>query len=144
MQPVSGGWESHTIRGDGDYEAQKRAALAQSKHNEYIQGVNSVYSAGAGQPIKDSRSKYGNVNIMPNEVIEGANSNFAQRDLPGNVPLADAPNQTGAVDMQASATRTPQQDPQQFETSALEQRLAIMNKGGMSNLNNISALYGRG
>ena len=64
MQPVSGGWTSHTTRGDGDYEAKKRAAIAQAEHNDYIQGVQAVYGAGAGQPIKDSRSKYGNVNTV--------------------------------------------------------------------------------
>lgn len=144
MQPVSGGWTSHRISGDGDYEAQKSAAIAQAKHNEYIQGIQAVYSAGAGQPIKDSRSKYGNVNIMPNEVIGGINSNFAQRDLPGNAPLEDPKNQTGTLGFEESATTNTQTDPQEFETSALENRLATMNKGGMSNLNNISALYGRG
>lgn len=141
MNPVSGGWTSHRTKGDGDYEAQKRAAIAQAAHNDYIQGVQSVYQSGAGQPITDSRSKYGNVNIMPNEVLQGANSNFAQRDMAGNVPLADPPNQTGTLMTEASATKTPQEDPQQFETSALEQRIAMMNKGGMHNLNNISALY---
>ena len=141
MQPVSGGWTSHQIKGDGDYEAQKRAALAQAKHNEYIQGVQAVYSAGAGQPIKDSRSKYGNVNIMPNEVLDGANSNYSQREAAGNAPLANPERQTGTLGMSNSSTITPQEDAQEFNTDALDARLHMMNKGGMHNLNNLSALY---
>ena len=43
MSTTSGGWTSHTIRGDGDYEARKRAAIAQSKmltnENAFMQGV---------------------------------------------------------------------------------------------------------
>ena len=65
MNPVAGGWTSHKIKGDGDYEAQKRAAMAQSGQNSYIQGVQSVMEDGAGTAIQATRSKYGNVNIMP-------------------------------------------------------------------------------
>ena len=144
MDPVSGGWTSHKIRGDGDYEAQKRAALAQSKSNDFIQGVQQSYLEGAGQPIKDSRSKYGNVNIMPQDVLQGLDSNYAQADVPGNVPRNDRKdivNSTANVGLQQSATKTVQEDPEQFETSALENRLAMMAKGGMHNLNNVSSLY---
>ena len=42
MNPVAGGWTSHKIKGDGDYEARKRAAMAQGGANSYIQGVQSV------------------------------------------------------------------------------------------------------
>ena len=52
MQPVSGGWVSHKIKGDGDYEAKKRAALAQSKTNSFTQGVQSVMDDG---PCGDSK-----------------------------------------------------------------------------------------
>ena len=144
MDPVKGGWTSHKIKGDGDYEAQKRAALAQSKSNDFIQGVQQAYIEGAGQPIKDSRSKYGNVNIMPQDVLQGVTSNYAQVDQPGNVPRNDRKdivNQTGNVGLQQSATKTTQEDPEGFETSALDERLAMMAKGGMHNLNNISSLY---
>ena len=48
MQPVQGGFETHRIRGDGDYEAKKRAAIAQSQRNSYMQGVQKVFNDGIG------------------------------------------------------------------------------------------------
>ena len=141
MTPVGGGWTSHKTRGDGDYEALKAAAIAQAQNNSYIQGVQSVFTGGLGEPIKDSRSKYGNVNILPQDLIQGANSNFAQKDVPGNMALDDAINQTGSQQLQTSATKVAQKDPQEFEMSALDKRLATMAKGGMNNLNDISSLY---
>jgi len=130
MEPVSGGFTPHKIRGDGDYESQKRAALAQAQKNSYIQGVQSVMDEGAGTAIANSRSKYGNVNLMPNELIQGADSNFAYKDTPGNRPLEDLRNQSGSIKVETSSTNVPQQDPKEMETNALERRLAMMAKGG--------------
>ena len=130
MQPVSGGWTSHKIRGDGDYEAKKRAALAQSRPNSYTQGVQSVMHDGAGMAIANTRTKYGNVNVMPQQVLEGATSNFAHQESPGNQPLSDLPNQSGAVMTQVSSTNVPQEDPKEMETDALERRLALYAKAG--------------
>jgi hypothetical protein len=141
MHPVSGGFVTHRIKGDGDYKAQKAAALSQSKKNEFIQGVQSTFLEGAGEPIKESRTQYGNVNVMPQEVLQGEFSNFQQKESVANKPLEDPLNQTGSVELEQSATRNVSEDPEGFETSALEERLAMMAKGGMSNLNNISSLY---
>lgn len=144
MQPVSGGWESHTIRGDGDYEAKKRAAIAQASQNQYIQGIQEVFREGAGDAIAGSRTRYGNVNVMPQEIIQGDSSIFQQGSEPGNTPMSDPLNQTGNLATEASATSTPQADPQDFETAALDERLKRMAKGGMQNLNSIPNLYPRG
>ena len=144
MQPVQGGFETHRIRGDGDYEAQKRAAIAQSGSNSYIQGLQDVYAEGAGEAIKESRTRFGAVRRMPNEVLQGDDSNFKAIDSPGNRPLDDPLNQTASHQLQTSATSTPQKDPQEFETDALDRRLAMMAKGGMNNLNDVPSLYGRG
>lgn len=130
MHLVSGGFTPHKIKGDGDYESQKRAAVAQSQKNSYIQGVQSVMDEGAGTAVANSRSKYGNVNLMPNELLQGQNSNFAYKDSPGNQPLEDITNQTGSIRTEASSTNVPQQDPEVMETDALERRLAMMAKGG--------------
>ena len=139
MTPVGGGWTSHTIRGDGDYEAQKRAALAHTKgDNQYIHGLQAGVQSG-GDVIKDSRSVYGNVNIMPQQL--DPSSNFAQKDSPGSMILDDPINQTASQQLQTSATKTPNRDPQEFETRALDERLARMAKGGMNNLNNVQSLY---
>ena len=130
MNPVSGGWTSHKIKGDGDYEAQKRAAMAQSGSNSYIQGVQSVMDEGAGVAIANTRSKYGNVNLMPNTVLQGEASNFAQKDAVANNPIEDVKNQTGSVDLDTSSTAVPQQDPEEMETDALDRRLAMYAKAG--------------
>ena len=140
---VHGGWTSHTTRGDGDYEARKRAAIAQSRQNNNIQGVQSMMVEGLGKKIKDGRDAVGIVNVMPNQVMQGANNSFSQKDEPSNMPLFNPTRQTGSLDLQTSATKVPQQDPEQFETSALEKRLAMMAKGGMHNLNSVPNLYPR-
>ena len=129
MNPVAGGWTSHKMRSD-DYEGKKRAAVAQSGQNSYIQGVQSVMDDGAGVAVSNTRTKYGNANLMPNEVLQGQTSNFQQSDAPGNRPMEDLPNQTGSVDTEASSTNVPQQDPERMETDALERRLSMMAKGG--------------
>ena len=129
MNPVAGGWTSHKIKGDGDYEAQKRAAMAQSGQNSYIQGVQSVFADGAGKAM-DRHPVYGNVNLTTNEVMQGKTSNFAQKDMPGNQPLDDIPNQTGSVELDTSSTTVPQEDPQEMETDALDRRLAMYAKAG--------------
>jgi len=113
-----------------DYEGKKRAAVAQSGQNSYIQGVQSVMDDGAGAAVANTRTKYGNVNLMPQQVLQGQTSNFAQEDTPGNQSMEDLPNQTGSTVTQASSTNVPQQDPEAMETSALENRLELMRKGG--------------
>jgi len=115
---------------DTDYESKKRAAMAQAGENSYIQGVQSVMDDGAGSAIANTRTKYGNANLMPNSVIQGERSNFQQTDAPGNRPMEDLPNQTGSVDTEVSSTNVPQQDPEVMETDALERRLSMMAKGG--------------
>ena len=146
MEPVSGGTQRITIRRRNNDEY--NAALAQGgTTNEFTQGVQSgldhVYQeVGPFEPIKRSMSKYGNVNIMPQQL--DPTTNFQQTDTPANNPgqlRNDIINSTGNLDNQESATKTTQRDPQDFETSALDERLAKMAKGGMHNLNNISALY---
>ena len=85
---------------------------------------------GAGVAVANTRTKYGNVNLMPNEVLQGQTSNFQQTDAPGNRPLEDLTNQTGSVDTEVSSTNVPQQDPEKMETDALERRIALMAQGG--------------
>ena len=116
--------------GDTDYKSKLAAAKAQAGPNSYVQGVQSVMDDGAGVAVQNTRSKYGNANVMPQEVLQGQNSNFAYKDSPGNQVLDDLPNQTGSIQTEASSTNVPQQDPEQMETDALERRLSAMAKGG--------------
>ncbi len=115
---------------DTDYKSKLAAAQAQAADNAYVQGVQSVMDDGAGAAIQNTRTKYGNANLMPNSVLQGQNSNFQQIDAPGNRPMEDLPNQTGSVDTEVSSTNVPQQDPETMETDALERRLTMMAKGG--------------
>jgi hypothetical protein len=115
---------------DTDYKSKLAAAKAQAGPNSYVQGVQSVMDEGAGTAIANTRTKYGNVNLMPNSVLQGETSNFQQTDAPGNRPMEDLPNQTGSVDTEVSSTNVPQQDPDAMETDALERRLSMMAKGG--------------
>ena len=118
--------------GDTEYKAKLAAAQVQARENAYVQGVQSVMEDGPGASIQETRSqsKYGNVTLMPNEVMQGRNSNFQQVDNPGNRPTEDLPNQSGSIATEASSTSVPQQDPESFETDALERRLSMMAKGG--------------
>ena len=115
--------------GDTDYKSKLAAAKAQAGPNSYVQGVQSVMDEGAGKAIKRNE-KYGNANLMPQQVLEGANSNFQQTDSPGNAPLDDLPNQTGSIQTQVSSTNVPEKDPEAMETDALSQRLEKMARGG--------------
>ena len=127
MNPVSGGWTSHKIRGDGDFEAKKRAAIAQADPSAF--GVQQVIEEGvAGDVVRDSRTKYGNVNVMPNDVLQS--STFAQRDAPGNQDQLDIKHRSGSMITESSSTNVPQQDPDAMETDALSRRLSNMAKGG--------------
>ena len=72
---------------DTAYVSKLADAKALSGSNSYVQGVQSVMDDGAGVAVANTRTKYGNVNLMPNEVLQGQTSNFHQTDAPGNRPL---------------------------------------------------------
>ena len=127
MYPVQGGTQKVTFnRPDPrEYEAQKRAAMAQhGAANPAVSGIQQVMNQGVGEAVKSDRTRYGNSNIMPNELMQGANSNFAQNDVPGNRPLDDTMNQTG--DAQAGVSNTVQnRDYEDMETGAFERKMAM-------------------
>ena len=103
-------------------------AMRQSRQNQYIQGVEAGI-AGVGKAVAADRTVYGNSNIPVGEILN-PQGNFSYTDSPGNQPLADRTNRTGSVDTQISSTNVPQQDPDEMETDALSNRLAMMAKGG--------------
>ena len=113
MTPVGGGWTSHTIRGDGDYEAQKASSIGSHKASTTSTfKVSKLAVQSGGDVIKDSRSKYGNVNIMPQQI--DPSSNFAQKDAPGSMILDDQLLTRLLVNsLETSATKTQtNRDPQ--------------------------------
>ena len=130
MRPVSTGTQKISMKTD-DYEAQKRAAMSQhGQPNPYQAGIQEVFRQGAGEEISKSRTNYGAVTEMPQEVLEGQNSDFAQDQNPGNIGSASPMNTTGNVDNEVSATTVPQEDPSEFQTDALAKRIEMM-KGTM-------------
>ncbi len=114
---------------DTDYKSKLASAMAQAGENSYIQGVQSVMEGGIGDAVRGDRTVYGNSNIPVNQIVQG-DDNFAYTDSPGNQPMADRKHRTGSVDTQVSSTNVPQQDPDEMETDALSNRLAMMAKGG--------------
>jgi hypothetical protein len=117
-----------------DYQQKLKQAQAQGDGNPFVAGIQEVFDMGAGEAAKQTRSKYGNVNIMPQELLEGENTNFAQKDAPSNAPLADAINQTGVLDFGTSSTRNANKDHDQVATEKLDERLAMYAQAG-SNAN---------
>lgn len=123
-----------------EYEAQRRAAMEQhGDSNPFVSGISQVINEGVGTAVSASRNKFGNANIMPNELMQGANSNFSQKDVPGNRPLEDHVNQTGSQDLGVSSTTRPQQDPEEMESDALEKRLAMYSKAAGNYEANLNA-----
>ena len=51
-----------------------KQAKAQGDGNPFVAGVQEVFDIGAGQAVKNSRTTYGNTNIMPQEILEGADN----------------------------------------------------------------------
>ena len=102
-------------------------AQRQAKSNPFVQGVDAVMEQGVGTAISQTRNQYGNANVMPNEIMQGANSNFSMKDAPGNAPLEDYANQSGSLDYQTSSTEKPEADPESLETDGrLESRLSTI------------------
>ena len=95
-----------------------------------VAGVQEVFQEGAGEASKESRTQYGNVNLMPQELIQGNFSNFAQKDAPANKPMLDPMNQSGTMDLEVSATRSPNKDTDLMAVDKLEERLNMYAKAG--------------
>ena len=121
-QKISIGRDKRQDRIDADN------AMRQAGENQYVQGVQAGI-AGVGKAVAADRTVYGNSNIPVGEILN-PQGNFSYTDSPGNQPLADRTNRTGSVDTQISSTNVPQQDPDEMETDALSNRLAMMAKGG--------------
>ena len=137
MNPVQGGTQKITMNSrERDY--QERLAQARGhQNNAYLEGVQSVFTEGPGEAIKQSRGPHGAPRLTVGDMLQGDESDFSQRDTPGNQPLADAPNQTGVLDAQTSATNTPEQDPREMNMDALSKRLSMYRgKGYDAGLNN--------
>lgn len=135
MRPVSGGTQKLTMNSkERDYQQMLRQTQAQGDGNPFVAGVQEVFQAGAGEAVKNSTSFIGDQPLKPQELLQGSSSNFQQKDAPSNAPMDQPYNQTGALDMQMSATKNPNRDPEELATQKLDERLAMYAKAG-SNAN---------
>ena len=107
--------------------------------NQFVEGVNSVMDEGIGTAISQSRNKYGNSNVMIGELVGGSGANFSYKDAPGNSPLEDYKNQSGSIDHQTSSTESPQADPEELETDALDRRMNMIAKAAGNADQNLNA-----
>jgi len=123
-----------TFRGRGKYQDKIDASNAArlGNANPFVAGVQAVVDGGFGHPIKDSRTAYGAPRHMPQELLQGKSSNFAQADAPANAPQDDPLNQTGDLALGTAATRQPNRDQEALNTERLEQKLALY-RGTMGN-----------
>jgi len=142
-RPVGPGTQKITQdSAERDYQSQLLAAKRQhGQVNPFVAGeqqgianaLDELQREGSDQFISDSRDeKYANVTLMPQDVNQGADSNFAQGDSPGNNASGMEQNTTGIMDSPAggiSATTDPEQDPDQF-TDELQRRLAMYSEAG--------------
>ena len=131
MRPVQGGTQKLTMNSqENDYQQKLRQAQAQADGNPFVAGIQEVFNAGAGEASKDSRTQYGNVNLMPQEVLEGSFSNYQQNDAPANAPLNDPMNQSASMEIGTSMTSTPNEGPEEMATDKLTEKLKMYAEAG--------------
>ena len=135
MRPVQGGTQKLTMNNaERDYQQKLRQSTAQADGNPFVSGLQQVMLEGGGEAVKMSRSKYGDTAMKPQEFLQGEHNNFRQKDNPANTGMEDPVNQTGSVDLNMSATISPNKDMDEIATDKLEQRLQMYAKAG-SNAN---------
>ena len=132
MRPVQGGTQKLTMNSqENDYQQKLRQAQAQADGNPFVAGIQEVFNAGAGEASKDSRTQYGNVNLMPQEVLEGSFSNYQQNDAPANSPMNDPMNQSASMETGTSMTTgNPAKGPEEMATDKLTERLSMYAEAG--------------
>jgi hypothetical protein len=129
MHPVSthGAHKITMNSAEADYEQRKKQAMAQADGNSFVTGARQA-GQFVGDDIRASRTQMGAVRMMPQELIEGAESNFKHIPSSANVPLNNPEGTTGNVELGTSATKSPSKDPSQFQTQALEDKLGMYAK----------------
>ena len=86
---------------DTDYEIEKTCCTCAISREQLLQGVQTALGDGSlGDAIADTRDVRGNVTRMPNQFIQGGESDFAAYDVPGNAPLANPNARTGILDIE--------------------------------------------
>jgi len=110
---------------DTDINTKRRAAIAQSQTNPYIQGVQAALE-DPGASISASRGQYGDTTVKPGDLFS---TNFSQGADVGNQLTTDPKNQTGSLYTESSATKTPDKDPEDLQREEVNKRLVMMAGG---------------
>jgi len=130
MRPVIGGTQKITMDNkERDYQQKLRQSVAQGDGNPYVAGIQEVFEEGAAKAVR-RRSEYGDVPVKPQEALLGAYNNFQQKDSVANAPMDDPLNQTASLDLETSATRNPNKDPEDLATDKLDERLRMYARAG--------------
>ena len=130
MRPVVGGTQKITMDSkERDYQQKLRQSVAQGDGNPFVAGVQEVFKEGAAKAVR-RRSEYGDVPVKPQEAMLGEDNNFQQKDSAANAPMDDPFNQTASLELQTSATRNPNKDPEDLATDALDKRLRMYAQAG--------------
>lgn len=129
MQPVNthGAVKIPMNSQESDYRMQLAAAKAQADGNPYVSGISPV---SPEELTKDSRSYLGAPTRMPQDYTD---RNFSQSQSAANIP--DEDNTTGSLELGTSATKTPDQDPDEFQEDAKFRRRMDMISRAASNAN---------
>jgi len=98
-------------------------AMRQAGSNQYVEGIQGPQERPVGMQVSDTRTEYGAVRRMPQELVEGPDSNFSSVSTTANVPLDKPTQTTGSVELQTSGTKAAEKDPDAFQTEALDKRL---------------------
>lgn len=92
-------------------------AMRQSGNNAYVSGI----QRPVGDQVAASRSRFGAPTVMPQTITEGPNSNFAAVSTTANMPLDNPIQTTGSTELQTSATKITETDPEQFQADAMDE-----------------------
>ena len=103
-------------------------AMRRAGSNQYVEGIQGPSQPPVGMQVANSRTEYGAVRQMPQELVEGPESNFSSVSTTSNVPLDNPTQTTGSVELQTSGTKSAEKDPDQFQTQALDERLNMYAK----------------
>ena len=148
MQPVEGGTQPIKMgQKKSKRERDSEARMAMQQHavaNSFVMGQQSVFAEGAADPVKGSRTEYGNINYLPQDALLGSGpiNNFAQDDAPGNMPPYNPIPQTGDLSLQTSMGMFPNTDPETFESEQLNARMMGIQQGiQYPGLNDRASLY---
>ena len=109
--------------GEREYQARLKSARL-ADNNPFVSGANELGEL-VGNDIKDTRTELGAVRAMPQDVIGGPESNFKHMPTTSNIPKGNVLGTTGSLELGTSGTKSAQDDPKDFQTDALADKIGM-------------------